>query len=179
MRWGNSVQRANRLYNRPLLSEEIKSKLINKSDSYQEMRQWLILQYGGASRIISVIINDLATRPKPGANDSNAKFSFFSHISGALQGVEKLSKIVEINKQELENCLYSRATLNSLSLILPHKTLMNRITKMTESGLDYKNPTGAEAYTVFKNLCIIERNTSEGSRVSEKVSSPKSKPRSP
>ena len=38
---------------------------------------------------------------------------------------------------------------------------------------------GAEAYAVFKNLCIIERNTSEVSRVPEKVSSPKPKPRSP
>ena len=38
--WGNSVQKANRLYNRHL-SEEIKSKLINKSDSYAEMKQWL------------------------------------------------------------------------------------------------------------------------------------------
>ena len=32
MGWGNFIQRANRLYNRHL-SEEIKSKLINKSDS--------------------------------------------------------------------------------------------------------------------------------------------------
>ena len=52
-----------------------------------------------------------------------------SHIY-ALQLKERLSKIVEINKQELENCLYSRATLNSLSLILPHKTHMNWITKI-------------------------------------------------
>ena len=76
------------------------------------MIQWLVLQYGGASRIISDIINDLAIRPKPGANDNNAKYSFFSHISDALQHVERLLKIVEINKQELENCLYSRATFN-------------------------------------------------------------------
>ena len=34
--WGNSVQKANRLYNRHL-SEEIKSMLINKSDSYAEI----------------------------------------------------------------------------------------------------------------------------------------------
>lgn len=50
---------------------------------------------------------------------------------------------------------------------------------MTECGLDYKNPTGVEAYNVFKNLCIIERNTSEGSRTLDKPSSPKPKPRSP
>ena len=35
--WGNSVKKANRLYNHHL-SEEIKSKLINKSDSYTEMK---------------------------------------------------------------------------------------------------------------------------------------------
>ena len=44
--WGNSVQKANRLFNKHL-SEEIKGKLINKSDSYQDMKQWLILNYGG------------------------------------------------------------------------------------------------------------------------------------
>ena len=41
---GNSVQKANRLYNRHL-SEEIKSKLINKFDSYMEMKQWLVQHY--------------------------------------------------------------------------------------------------------------------------------------
>lgn len=34
--WGNSKQKANRLYN---LSEEIKYKLINMSDSYTEMER--------------------------------------------------------------------------------------------------------------------------------------------
>lgn len=176
MGWGYSVQRANRLYNRHL-SEEIKSKLINISDSYQEMRQWLISQYGGPSRIISDIINDLSARAKPGASDNNARFSFFSHVSGALQRIERLSKIGEIDRVELNknNCLYSRATLNSLTAVLPQKTYQNWISKMTECGLDYKNPTGVEAYTVFKNLCLIERNTSEGSRKLDKPSSPKAK----
>ena len=35
-----------------------KSKLINKSDSYLEMKQWLIQNYGAASRIINGIIYD-------------------------------------------------------------------------------------------------------------------------
>ena len=143
------------------------------------MRQWLISQYGGPSRIISNIINDLASRAKHGANDSNAKFSFFSLVSGALQRIERLSKKGEINKLELDSCLYSRATLNSLAAVLPQKTHRNWISKVTECVLDYKNSTGMEAYNVFKNLCIIERNTSEGSRTADKPSSPKPKPRSP
>ena len=41
---------------------------------------------------------------------------------------------------------------------------------MTRAGMDYKNPEGVKAYVVFKDLCIVERNKSEGSRVPEKPS---------
>ena len=50
---------------------------------------------------------------------------------------------------------------------------------MTRAGMDYKNPEGMKAYAVFKDLCIVERNKSEGSRAPEKPSSPKPRPRSP
>ena len=176
--WGNSVQKANRLYNRHL-SEEIKSKLINKSNSYTDMKQWLIRNYGGVSRIVNDIINDLSCRSKPGPNNSNAKFTFYAYISSALQQLERLSKVDGIDILDLENCLYSRATLSSLALVLPAETYSDWILKMTKSGMDYKNPIGTVAYSVFKNLCIIERNKSEGSRQPEKISSPKMKPRSP
>ena len=175
--WGNSVQKANILYNRHL-SEEIKSKLINKSNSYVEMKQWLILNYGGVSRIINDVISDLSCRNKPALNNSQGKFAFYAYISGALQRLERLSKVDGINTIDLENCLYSRATLSSLSLILPPEAYSDWISEMTKAGMDYKNPVGAVAYSVFKNLCIIERNKSEGSRGPEKSSSPKVKPRS-
>ena len=175
---GNSVQKANRLYNRHL-SEEIKSKLINKSDSYAEMKQWLILNYGGVSRIINDVICELSRRSKPATNNSQAKFAFYAHISGSLQRLERLSKVDGISANDLETCLYSRATLSSLSLVLPYETYSDWISEMTKSGLDYKNPVGVAAYSVFKDLCILERNKSEGSRASEKSSSPKMKPRSP
>ena len=79
----------------------------------------------------------------------------------------------------MESCLYSRATLSSLSLILPKETYSDWISEMTRAGLDYKNPMGIAAYRVFKNICIIERNKSEGARGTEKIHSPKTKPRSP
>ena len=176
--WGNSVQKANRLYNSHL-SEEIKSKLINKSDSYAQMKQWLILNYGGLSRIINDIINDLSRHSKPSINNSNAKINFYAHISSALLRIEKLLKVEGIDNLKLETCLYSRATLSSLSLVLPPETYTDWISEMTKSGMDYKNPEGVGAYAVFKNLCIIERNKSEGSRVPERTGSPKMKPRSP
>ena len=176
--WGNSVQKANRLYNRHL-SEEIKAKLMSKSDSYADMKLWLVQNYGGVSRIINDIIGDLARKTKPNFPNNNAKFTFFALTSSALLRIERLSKVEGIDKIKLEACLYSRATLSSLSLLLPSDAYTDWISEMTRAGMDYKNPEGVKAYGVFKDLCIVERNKSEGSRVLEKPSSPKPRPRSP
>ena len=105
---GNSKQKANRLYNRHL-SEEIKNKLINMSDSYPEMKNWLISNYGDVSRIISDMINDLNKKMKPSSSSSTQKFAFYAYISGALQRMEILSKVGGIDRVELENCVYSWA----------------------------------------------------------------------
>ena len=65
----------------------------------------MVQQYDGVSRIVSDINNNLAIQPKSEVNDINTKNSFFFRISGALQHVKMLSKIVKINKVELEICL--------------------------------------------------------------------------
>ena len=57
----------------------------------------------------------------------------------------------------------------------------NAFSMKIKCSFDYKNPVGENAYQVFKNLCIIERNKSEGSREPEHFNKPKSpnSPRSP
>ena len=95
-----------------------------------------------------------------------------------LQRLERLTKVSGIDKGDLEACLFSRSTLSSLSLVLPNQTHADWITEMTKACLDYKNPIGRKAYKIFKDLCIIERNKSEGSRDLEKPSGD-FKPRSP
>ena len=66
--WGNSTQKANRLYNKHL-SEEIKSQLISVSDDYKSMKDWLIENYGSSSWIVNDIIGDLLAKKKPPANN--------------------------------------------------------------------------------------------------------------
>ena len=122
------------------------------------------------------IMNDLSRRTKPNSTNNSARFTFYALISSALLRIERLSKIEGINKLELESCLYSQATLSSFSLLLPSDVYADWTSEMTRGGMD---PEGIGVYTVFKNLCIIERNKSEGSRIPDKVSSPKVKPRSP
>ena len=102
--WGNSIEKTNRLYNKHL-SEDIKSQLINISEDYKMMKTWLICNYGGPLRIV-------AEKRKPTSNNRKEMFKYYSAIIGALQRLEKLSRITHINRTELESCLLSRITLS-------------------------------------------------------------------
>ena len=116
--WGNSTQKANRLYNKHL-SEEIKSQLIAVSDDYKSMKNWLIENYGSPFRIVNDIIGDLLGKRKPSADNRKMKFGFFSAITGAIQRLERLSRVSFVDGGELEACLLSRSTLSSLIGLLP------------------------------------------------------------
>ena len=94
--WGNSVQKANRLYNRHL-SEEIKARLINISDNYELMKQWLIKNYGGSSRIVRDSVSNLMRKPKPTIGNRKEKFKFYSAITGAIQRLERLLRVSYID----------------------------------------------------------------------------------
>ena len=123
---------------------------MKKSDSYADMKLWLVQNYRGVSRIINDIIGDFSRRTKPSFSNSNAKFTFYALISSALLRIERLSKVEGIDKLELESCLYSRATLSSFSLLLPSEAYADWICEMTKAGMDYKNPEGEKAYTVLR-----------------------------
>ena len=73
---GNSVQKAIRLYNKHL-SEEIKSHLINISNNYSFMKTWRITNYGGPSRIVGDIINNLSRKSNPAGGNIKDKIIFF------------------------------------------------------------------------------------------------------
>ena len=72
--WGNSIQKDNRLYNKHL-SDEIKSHIINIYDNYSLVKTWLITNYGGLSRFVGDIINNLCckTLPKVGVVKKSQK----------------------------------------------------------------------------------------------------------
>ena len=80
---GNSVQKANRLYNKHL-SDEIKFHLINISDDYGMMKTWLITNYDGPARIARDIVSNLSKRAKPMTDNRKEKFGFYAAITGAI-----------------------------------------------------------------------------------------------
>ena len=49
--WGNNRQCASKLSKH--LSDDIKDKLMTRSDSYALMREFLVMNYGGAARILN------------------------------------------------------------------------------------------------------------------------------
>ena len=154
---GNSIQKANRLYNKHL-SDKIKFHLILLSDDYAMMKTWLITYSGGPSRIVGDIVGNLPKRAKQAPDNRKDQFSFYSVIIGAIQRLERLSSVSYINGAELESCL---STLSSLISLLPAPEYDLWVREMTVAGLDFRNPVGLETFVFFKKVCIIERNTNE------------------
>ena len=68
LRWGTSRQRAAQLYNHHL-SEDIKSRTLDCSDNFTDIKKWLIKEFGSPSHIIEDIITDLKSKPKPSSED--------------------------------------------------------------------------------------------------------------
>ena len=139
------------------------------------MKQWLISQYGGASRIVNDIVNALGRKSKPALNNRNEKHNYYTAITSALQRLERLAKVSSINKIELDICLYSQGTLITLSNLLLPRDYDNWVRKMTSRNLDFNNPAGEETFRCFQSVCIAERNITEASRNQEKALSPKPK----
>ena len=86
--WGNSIEKANRLYNKHL-SNEIKSHLINISNNYSLMKTWLITNYGGPARTEGDIVSYLSRKPKPVLGRRKEKSAFYSAITGSIQRLER------------------------------------------------------------------------------------------
>ena len=86
--WGNNRQRASKLCKH--LSDDLKDKLMTRSDNYTLMREWLIINYGGAARILNDTVMALTRRKKMPANNRSDRYLHVSAILVALQRLEKL-----------------------------------------------------------------------------------------
>ena len=118
------------------------------------MKTWLITNNGGPSRIVGDIISNLSRKSKPENGSRKEKLVFYSAINGAIQRLERLSRVNYIDKSELKASLLSRSTLSSLVRLLPISEYDLWVREMTIA-------VGMETFYCFKRVCIIERNTTE------------------
>ena len=118
MGWGNNQQRGNKLYNHHLATG-IKDKRVDKMDDYLALKSWLIEQYGDASRIVNDTINSLSKKRKPSPGNKTDRYKYYSEIVISSLRLERLTKEPAIDKSQLNNCLYSRSTLQLLISLLP------------------------------------------------------------
>ena len=102
--WGNNCQRASKLSKH--LSDDLKDKLMTRSDNYALIRAWLVLNYGGAARILNDNVMALTRRKEPAANDCSDRYLHTSVILAALQRLEKLICSNPALGIELKECLY-------------------------------------------------------------------------
>ena len=86
--WGNNHQCASKLCKH--VSDDLKDKLMTRSDNYDLMREWLVSKYGGAAGILNDTGMALTRRKKPTANNRSDRYLHVSAILAALQCLEKL-----------------------------------------------------------------------------------------
>ena len=104
---------------------------MTRSDNYALMREWLVMNYGGAARILNETVMALTRRKKPTANDWSDRYLHVSAILAALQRLEKLVCSNPTLGTELKECLYSRNMLTSLSKLLIPQDYDEYIKEMT------------------------------------------------
>ena len=100
------------------LSDDLKDKQITRSYSYALMREWLVQNYGGVSRIVNDTVMALARRKKPALPDRADRYLHISAIISSLQRLEKLMCSNPTLGFELKDYLFARNTLNSLTKLL-------------------------------------------------------------
>ena len=93
--WGNNRQHASKLCKH--LSDDLKDKLMTRSDNYALMREWLISNYGGASCILNNTVMALSKRKKPAGNDHSERY-----LSAVLAAIQRLEKPICTNAIHLE-----------------------------------------------------------------------------
>ena len=158
--WGSNKQRAMLVFSKHL-SEDIKAKSLNISDDYQKLKSWLFKEYGSPHTIVTDIISGLANKRKPAPNNDKQRYDFYADITLGIARLDRLARVPNVDIDELDNILYSRATLSSLFKILPigDSKVFNHHFEMKR--LDWKNPQGARTFAFFKELCEAERNILE------------------
>ena len=128
------------------------------------MKNGLIENYGSPSRIVGDIVGDLLKKGKPSNDNRKQKFVFFSAITGAIQRLERLSRVCFIDGEELEACLLTRSTLSGLISLLPSSEHDFWVREMSMTQLDFRNAERLDTFNCFKRVYIIERNTNESFR---------------
>ena len=107
--WGTSRQRAAQIYNSHL-SEDIKSRTLDCSNNFLELKKWLIKEFGTPSRIIGDVISALKSRPKPSQDDVKSKYTYYSNLGKSIARLDKLVCVPSIDIDDLESVLCSRST---------------------------------------------------------------------
>ena len=91
---------------------------MTRSDNYALIREWLISNYGGVSRILNDTVMALGKRKKPARNAHSERYLHLSAILAALQRLEKLFCTNPTLGAELKECLHSQNILTFLSKLL-------------------------------------------------------------
>ena len=93
--------------------------------------------------------------------NSKEKYVYFAGIVKDLSRLDKLSRVPEIDLDDLHIILFSRNTFKILFAALPKDDLKQVKRDMIQRRLDWKNPSGIATFAFFKEFVDTKRDILE------------------
>ena len=98
---GNNKQRATRLYRHHLV-ESVRIHCISSSESYPDLRAWLISKYGNVTVILNQMVGALEATSKPNNSDTSARLAYFSKWTQFFFRTDLLAKNEDIDTADVK-----------------------------------------------------------------------------
>ena len=152
-RSGTSKQKADAIY-RDLLANHIKIKCLSVSNSYTDLRAWLLRFFGDISFILNQLVVSLEATKKPPKDDLHARLSYFSALSMFFFRVDQLAILSKTEPNTISEYLSSLTVFDKLVRLLPEQDELDLFSRAREKHLDVSQLQGEYALGIYKSLVL-------------------------
>ena len=179
---GTAKEKAALLYEQHL-SKEIQLELIDRKDSYEMMRRWLIRKFGDVKVITGSILKTIAKENLPNENTQPAAVTnYYRMLNSIIKKVQELRKTTDMPREELDAHIYSSEFIAKLISLVPVVARRDFMNKLMEEGEDPERIQGNFAFsllssTVYKYFCVTKGN--ESIEIASGLAKPSKKNESP
>ena len=148
---GNNKQRGLRLYQH-YLTESVRLHCLPQSESYTDLRAWLIFKYGNVTVILNQMLGTLESTPKPNNSDISARLAYFSKWTHFFFRTDQLAKVVSVDSAKVTQYLCEATTFDKLLRALPENDETAVFTIFRAQGIDAEQPQGSKALSALRSF---------------------------
>ena len=154
-------EKATLLYEQYLI-KDVQLELVDRRDSYELMKKWLIRRFGDVTVITDNILSTLSKDVKPDDSISSpATTKYFRQLNASVKRIQELGKTVDMPVSDLQAHIYSKEFLTKLVSYIPERAKFDLYDRLLSTGVDRHHIRGEDAFyliaaTVYRHFCLNE-----------------------